>query len=193
MTQKKDLKRRVRERMAKTGERYAAALRQVKAKVESSPEPGLEADSYLLESPLRCQLMASRDVYRRVLADRGARLVARFAEVVNALEGDPAGVLFRRAVRGEPVELQRDVRVAMLNWRERVAERTRYARRLELGLRGVSADGCILAFDHDGQPLVASLSVFPRWTTVSLETAAEFLETREAVELFRGLILPRVG
>jgi len=191
MTQKKDLKRRVRERMAKTGERYAAALRQVKDKV--TPEPELEADSYLLESPLRCQLMVSRDVYRRVLPDRGARLVARFAEVVNALEDDPAGVLFRRVARGEPAEQQRDVRVTMLRWGERVADRTRYARRLELGLRGVSADGCILAFDHDGQTLVASLSVFPRFTTVSLETASEFLETRDELDLLRGLVLLRVG
>lgn len=185
MTQKKDLKRHVRERMAKTGERYAAALRQVKAKVE--PEPELEADSYLLESPLECRLMASRDVYRRVLADGGARLVARFAEVVNALEGDPAGVLFRRAARGEPVDIQRDVRVAMFHWQERVSERTRYARLLELGLRGVSAGGCILSFDFEGQSLVASLSAFPRWTTISFETTAELLETREAMDLLRSL------
>src|SRR5689334_15374199 len=78
MTQKKDLKRRVRERMEKTGERYAAALRQVKAKATAEEEPELEADSYLLKAPIKCQLMASRSVYRRVFADQGARLAARF-------------------------------------------------------------------------------------------------------------------
>src|SRR5262245_10741874 len=143
MTQKKDLKHRVRERMAKTGERYASALRQVKAKVE----PGLEADSYSLKAHaeaagLRCQLMASRVVCRRVRADGGARRAARFAAVVAALEGDPTGVLFRRAASGHRVDPEETGnRFAVVRWRERLSARLRYARRLELGLRGVSADG----------------------------------------------------
>lgn len=187
MTQRKDLKRRVRDRMAKTGERYAAALRQVQAKVE----PELEADSYLLKSPLRCQLVASREVYRRVLPDQGAALAERFAQVVRALEGDPSGVLFRRAAAGELAEPR--PAVAVLRWRERFSERVRYAQRLELGLRGVSADGCILAFEDEGRLVVASLALFSSWTTVNLETAEEFLQAREALDLFRGLPLPRAG
>src|SRR5262249_55225450 len=102
MTQKKDLKRHVRERMAKTGERYATALRQVKAKVEVGPD--LVAASYLLKAPwLKCLVTASREVYRAAWADEGAKLLERFAEVLALLEGDPTAVLFRRVVAGEGV------------------------------------------------------------------------------------------
>jgi hypothetical protein len=189
MTQKKDLKRRVRERMAKTGERYAAALRQVTAKVE----PELEADSYLIKAPFKCQLMASREVYRRVLADQGAGLAARVAEVVKALESDPAGVLFQRAVAGEVPGPRRDPAVLVMRWGERLAERARYVRRLELGLRGVSGDGCILTFDFGGEVVVASLSLWPKWSTISLETREEFLQAREALDFLRSVPIPRVG
>jgi hypothetical protein len=110
--------------------------------------------------------------------------------VVAALEGDPAGVLFQRAAAGQRVDPEADARFAVLRWRERLSERLRYARRLDLGLRGVSTDGCMLAFDYDGRLVVASISAFgfPGAVTVSLDTGGEFLEARD---VFDGA-LPRL-
>jgi hypothetical protein len=194
MTQKKDLKRRVRERMEKTGERYAAALRQVKSKAKVKHEPGLEADQYLLKSPLRCQLVASRTVYRWALADGGRRLSERFAQVVKALDGDPAGVLFQRVIAGQQARPGADVRVMALDFKERLAERLRYARRLDLGLRGVSTDGCMLAFDYDGQLVVASISLFAADPTVTLDSGEELRASRDAMAPFLArLVVPRAG
>lgn len=151
MTAKKDLKRIVRERQAKTGESYTAALAQVRAKgsergerVEQIEVP--EVTALAQQAGLTCRAFAARTACRLASseAERGELLRSVFQhlkEILVVTGADPSMALLRGALLlGKPQVPAKALLSAVFTHRSFVA-------RLRLGVGGVNADGTALAFD----------------------------------------------
>jgi len=153
MTAKRDLKKRVRERQAKTGESYTTAREHVLAGREApEPEPAREPMSVLElvdltpaaeRLGLRCRASIFPDLAKRV---DGATVLARLRAALLATEGDPATALLRGVLlRGEPPPP-----VTMLSG-EFLEETRRFVKRVRAGLGGPSKGGRMLALQVDGK------------------------------------------
>ncbi len=142
MTAKRDLKRRVRERQARTGESYMTALRHVR---EQRPPafPVIEMDDLTAAGAalgLRCQIAADPRLRGRI---EPARALARLRDVLIATAEDPALELMRAVVlRGES-----PVRPMGL---ELIMESRRFLARVRAGVGGVGAGGRMLGLIVDG-------------------------------------------
>jgi hypothetical protein len=188
MTKKRDLKRRVRERQAETGESYTAALHRVRALVdpgasgeadgdgegdgegEAEAEAAVpvlaldELDELAARLGLKCRVSMFPSLRGRI--DPEAALV-RLREVLGATEQDPALDVLRAAVmRGEQRSWTPSV--------QRVQEAQRFVERARAGIGGVSTSGSRIAMQLDGRdgpemviftlwlrPTVGSISVPP--------------------------------
>jgi hypothetical protein len=150
MTAKRDLKRRVRERQAKTGESYVTARRHVVAQAPATQtteaRPVMDVVELLDVSDdagklgLRCPVRMSPK-----LAEHAgqAGVLARLRDVLVSTMGDPAmSLLHEIALRGPAVRRSR---------RRRNFEDVRqFYQRARAGLGGVTDDGTLLSFPVAG-------------------------------------------
>jgi hypothetical protein len=149
MTANRDLKRRVRDRQAHTGESYMTALQRVLAQRPGSIPSAIPTVEFvdlteLAESlNLKCQVVASPALVR--IIDVKPTL-ERFREMLVVTRHDPALALVRSvALRGEHIQFE----VTHASANEGVA----FIRRLQAGLGGVSANGRILALRAVPRPM----------------------------------------
>lgn len=152
MTAKKDLKRRVRERQARTGESYVAARRAVLAEAPA-PEPEAPAAGSINVVELedvseqagalgfKCRISIAHTLAAQVAPEVA---LARLRDVVLATSADPALEPIRAvALRGERVARPGLVREWMTDLQHFVA-------RVRAGVGGVSASGTMLALPVEG-------------------------------------------
>jgi hypothetical protein len=181
MTQKRDLKRRVRERQGRTGESYTTALRHVRgeqldaagdaagdppgaAPPAGAPSAGaipvveLVDMSDLAESlGLTCRVMVMPALIERV--DPAAMLV-QLRGVLRATAGDPAFAMLRAAVLlGERPSLAPDALPVSVHISP---DNLRFAARVRAGVGGISSNGRSLAFSVAGRA-ADELVVFGLW------------------------------
>lgn len=170
MTQQKDLKRRIRERMENTGESYTTARAHVLAErpepVTVAPPPPSPVARVIPEdrAPPAIPVVELRDLTQeaaelglrcRVLVATDAlgvdprRSLERLKEVLLATADDPALELMRAAVLWGRVPRP-------LRWE--MAELRQYVIRVRAGIAGPSPGGWMLAFVVDGETLLATLS-----------------------------------
>lgn len=148
MTKKKDLKRRVRERKARTGESYTAALGQIAKKpcIESAPSALGEAraEGFRGDAAVSPKLRAMGDL---------RPLFARLRELLQALDSSACGPLFR----GEAAPLRLPKPADALLERD-------FLSRVRDGERGLGASGRMAALAWNGQVVIAHFSIFPDHT-----------------------------
>lgn len=166
MTDKKDLKRRIRERMAKTGESYTAARQHVIARVPSSapaeptprpaeptPPPAAPNPPFDVVEPLvldeltaslgfRCAVRVFPAFAAQVAP---ARVLITLRDSLLATEGDASTQTVRAvAFRGEPLESSAEVRAGNMDLLRQYLERVR------AGIAGPSPLGTMLALSVEG-------------------------------------------
>lgn len=132
MTRKKDLKKLVRERAAKTGESYTAALahvRKPRVEIEELPDASGEARAAGLE----CNAVVSKPELVK------AALFVRVREMLEAL-----GVPLQRLTPVPPA-----VKLAV--------EARRFLDSVRAGSRGVSRDGSLFALEWDGRVVIGGI------------------------------------
>jgi hypothetical protein len=142
MTKKRDLKRRVRERQARTGESYVTARRHVTAAVEPVEKttiPIVELVDVTAEAAqrgLRCTVMITPELVQRVEAPA---VVERLHAVLAATPDDPTTAIMRdvafAGVTPKRVPRMRDFEALR-----------RFFQRARAGLGGASDNGMHLAF-----------------------------------------------
>lgn len=148
MTEKRDLKRRVRERQARTGESYVTALRQVLGQRESSVPVVELIDVTDIAAPLgiKCRTVMAPSMVGRV--DPTAMLT-RLRDALLTTLRDPDLALMRAVVvAGEQLKPEL----------EPVLDR-RFLARLRAGIGGISESGRVLALSTAGRA-AAELVVF---------------------------------
>jgi hypothetical protein len=159
MTAKRDLKRRVRARQAKTGESYVEARRKVQAQqpgAKGSPVPFVELldlSEAAASAGLRCGVAMLPALAARV---DPARTLVRLREALEATDGDPTTATMRAAgLRGEqpaaPLRLVRDY----------LGESRRFLVRARAGIGGTSAGGRMLALQVGAEMVVCILHLAP--------------------------------
>lgn len=161
MTDQKDLKRRVRERMTKTGESYTTARRRVLAQgLTSSPLVAIEPVDFTAEAhrlELRCQVRVFPGLLARV---DGTRLLERVRDALRATEGEEATQLLREAAfRGQlPPEP---------SWRTTrgIEELQIFLKLAVAGIGGIGAGGFLLALQIDDVTVLCHLTASPDRTT----------------------------
>ena len=157
MTAKRDLKKRVRDRQAKTGESYTAARRHVIAGAEPAPaakvsEPIavdalVDISATAAKVGLRCQVLITE-----ALADAfdPERILLELRLVLLTTMRDPTPDLFRA------VALHGDNTAAPLG-RARDPRQVQFLARLRAGASSISTDGRAVGFHIDGVAIVCSL------------------------------------
>lgn len=144
MTAKRDLKRRVRERQARTGESYVTARRQVLTQREVEDAPGsIDVDEAIDVTEaahalgLNCRVL----IYERLARDVDAvRVLSVLRDVLDATKHDPAMDVIRGVVAGKVAKAPR-----------RPFQDREFLVRVRAGLTGVSADGRVLALHVEGR------------------------------------------
>ena len=149
MTKKKGLKRLVRERQAKTGERYSTALVHVRGK-EKSPIPFEEchdASSWAAREGLHCRAVVSEKLWQAEEAagapdDRFHLIFGKLRAILVASRSDPSfGDVCAALLEGKKT------RVAVPNAVREVADSRRFLEQTRAGVRGFSSSGRMIAFD----------------------------------------------
>jgi hypothetical protein len=177
MTFRRDLKRRIRERQERTGERYTTA----RAHVLGSPDDG--------PGSLVIELQDVSDIARalglrcvtRVTPDLRSHAEALLGQLLQILRGPTAGLepMRRVALEGEPERSTGSTVLLMTHIRA-------FVEQLRQGLRGPGPGGRLLAFEAalDGQsrPVIAQL--LPRYRQEAILAISRFGE--QAI-LFEGL------
>lgn len=148
MTAKKHLKQRVRERQEKTGERYSTALAHIRGQapaVEQQVQP--EVTEWAKIEGLHCTAFVTEPLWNseRASADRAAWFRAAFARLRSlllAVEGAPGThALCSAILRGEPKT------VSIPHTIQEVVEARRFMAEVRAGVRGVSRNGRLVAWD----------------------------------------------
>ncbi|MFT3693732.1 MAG: hypothetical protein QM831_11365 [Kofleriaceae bacterium] len=153
MTAKRDLKRRVRDRQAKTGESYTAALRHVRAAEAEPTTTPISVDALVdittaaTDIGLRCKVLVSEALAARVPP---ARLMVGLREVLLATGRDPAmhvlcAIGFHGDASSVPTSRSIDPR------------QTQFLAQLRAGVGGIAASGRALGFHLDGTAIVCSV------------------------------------
>jgi hypothetical protein len=158
MTAKRDLKRLVRERQARTGESYVTARRHVLAHAarqlpEAEPDPGerrsaipvVEMISFTAHA--KALGMTCRVAVASTLAQQTdpVRVLERVRELLLATEDDPGTRVLRAAVlRGEMPVIEASARPGWIEAGQR------FVSRALAGIGGVSENGNMLAFNVAG-------------------------------------------
>jgi len=142
MTKKKDLKKRVRERKAKTGESYTAALLHVRGPRKGGPliREAPDATAEAVAEGLRCTAIVSAAL--RALPDLRP-LFARLREMLEALDADACGALLRGEAAPPRIPVIADV-----------PEARRFLASVRAGSRGLSRDGRLFALSWQGRTVV---------------------------------------
>ncbi len=164
MTAKKDLKRRVRERQAKTGESYTSALAHIRSKATRTnvelPECH-DVTPWAELAGLHCKAVVSDELWRAEgsLGAPGERFRAvfeRLRALLLAMQGEPSGAelgaVILRGERGKG---------GIPNAMHEVMESRRFMEQVRSGVRGVSQNGRLVAFDVPrGEAQVTLVGVF---------------------------------
>jgi len=158
MTAKKDLKRRVRERQARTGESYTAARAQVVSQREDLPPPSDEsrkaisviemvnATDEAAKLGFKCDVLMSPSVVARVPA---ARVLERVRDALLATESDVELLPMRAlALRG----LSRRAR-SRRSW----DELRRFFQRCRVGIGGTTEAGDMMAIQIDALLVIVQI------------------------------------
>src|ERR1043166_7333389 len=138
MTAKRDLKRRARERQAKTGESYMAALHQVRDQRPSAVPVVELVDVTEVAAALgiKCVVRVEPRLAERIDA---AAVLRQLCNALLATTGNPAFELMRSAVlRGD-----------WPPYRQEYYETWRFMDRLRAGIGGISEGGTLLALTVD--------------------------------------------
>jgi hypothetical protein len=148
MTRHRDLKRRARDRQARTGESYVTALRQVRAARPPDTVPVLPPDPPapamdVIEMIELTEIAAALGLHGQISMEPG---------LLGQIYVGEALAQFRRALHQPELALMRAV---LLNGEDRsapidFAELRRFRRRLDRRLPGVSDGGAIAALHVDG-------------------------------------------
>jgi len=148
MTERKDLKRRVRDRQDRTGESYMTALRHVRDGRQPVPVVEmLDVTEIAAQLGFACRVKMSPD-----LADLASEALTRFATLLRTTARDPAFARMRDAVLF-------GVNVPCLT---RPAIDHAFADRVHAGLGGVSASGSGVALVVHDVMVVFTLYVVPQ-------------------------------
>jgi hypothetical protein len=154
MTQQRDLKRRVRDRQAQTGEAYMTALRQVQAQ-KSPAFPVVElVDLTEIGAAIgfKCRIVMAPGLAEQIDA---AGALARLRDVLLTRDRDGSLETFRAVVlRGERRQFSL-TQGTFYDARELI-------QRARAGLGGVSEGGRLLAMQVDGKP-GATMVLFTLW------------------------------
>ena len=172
MTAKKDLKRRVRERQAQTGESYVTARRHVVAQSpdsEHAPSVPLQAEPKgpvihvdemhdITEAAAklgwRCRVTITQSLLDRANA---AHVLDKIRALLAATTSDPAMERFRTVLlKGERVPLPKIPRGF---WMEQMRA---FLTRAHAGIGGISEQGDCLALVIDGTMVLAHIGYWPR-------------------------------
>ncbi len=179
MTAKRDLKRRARDRQARTGESYVTALRQVLAQKPAghAVEVVEMLDVTDVGRPLgvACRAVVTPTLARRVAP---ARLLGELVKVLDATAGDPLLELLRAVIRAG------ERRVAD-NSRELV-DALAFVRRAQAGIGGLSAGGRWLALRVDDVMVLYRLQL----TSELVAAAREPLLVVGALDELELIMLP---
>ena len=153
MTAKRDLKRRVRERAARTGESYMAARAHVVGEQADSKPSVIEVEEMIdvaaeaEQLGFKCRVVTTSTLARRV--DWRA-VLERLRDALVATDGDPTTDALRAvALRGErPLVPKR----TLDQWR---GDLSRFLKRARAGIGGTSDIGNMIALHVDGATIVA--------------------------------------
>ena len=152
MTSKRDLKKRVRERQARTGERYTAARQQVLSKRARPSLTVVELRDLSAEAArlgFRCKV----GIYPELAARLDTRaLLARIRDALRATDQDPVMEPLRAAVLGGPTAQVRERSIPLLlagTYQAYSAEG--FVARAAAGIGGVSEGGTMLALPAAGR------------------------------------------
>jgi hypothetical protein len=158
MTKKKDLKRRVRARQAKTGESYTSALAHIREpRIPEAPDATKEA----LAEGLSCTAVVTPEL--RAMGDLRP-LFARVREVLAALGSPACGPLLRGDASPRRMPTAKDV-----------LEAQRFLAAVRRGERGLSRDGRLLAFEWRGHVIVGAI-----WLYISRRPLLQFSRMGDA-------------
>lgn len=137
MTSKRDLKRLVRERQKRTGERYTTALGHMKGKPSAiSVVEMVDLGEDAARLGIKCRILMTPDLPREC----GVAALEQLRDALHATQDDPSTRHFRAVAlagerrppeRGSPTEL--------------FAEGQRFMKRVRAGIGGVSEAGSMLA------------------------------------------------
>jgi hypothetical protein len=183
MTRQRDLKDRIRARMAKTGEAYMTARRHVLADREDSVEPPfdfiepVDVTDQAAALGLRCRALMFPRLAERIGAEVA---LGRLRDALTATDDDPATALMRAVVlRGElPPPLRQEVKSF-----EALAA---FIRRVRAGIGGASPGGGMLALLAGDALMLCVVSKTPR------DEPVVFLQLGDEVIGQRNLsLLPR--
>jgi hypothetical protein len=172
MTRRRDLKRRVRDRLAQTGESYMTALRHVRAlrdPLPTEPPPAGPEPISVVELIDITELGATLGMKCPIrlvpaLAERidVAATLRQLVAVLAATEHDPALSAMRSVVlRGEPP-------VATSHT---IQDGLRFVARVRAGIGGISEGGHMLAFSVSGRS-GSELIVFVLWPSLQPRSAS---------------------
>jgi len=184
MTAKKDLKRRVRERQAKTGESYTAARAQIVDEPEEkeSAIPVVElvdATDEATKLGLQCDVLVEPNLARRIAP---ARILERLRDALIATEDDPQTKLLRGVIlRGEaPVGRGRPP-----DWWD---EMKRFFARARVGIGGTSDGGTLLALQVDDVMVIVQTGHVPH---IQRERRRVYITTPDSHMISNAMIVPR--
>jgi hypothetical protein len=137
MTAKRDLKKRVRERQERTGERYTTALQHVRRRKPKVPVIELrELTAEAAALGIQCRVFVFPGLAERLGAET---LLRRLRDAMVATDGDPATRLMHAVVmKGERPLIAWGSPRALL-------ESERFLARVRAGLGGVSESGTMMA------------------------------------------------
>jgi hypothetical protein len=148
MTSKKSLKERVRERQAKTGERYTTALMQVRATAPPTVEEALHEVTRAAQlEGFTCRAFASDELWRAESSlgapeERFRGVLARLRALLLALDaGDAGASLAGLLLRGEASSR------AMPNHVQELVAARQFLSKARAGVRGVSANARLVVLD----------------------------------------------
>jgi hypothetical protein len=193
MTAKKDFKRRVRERQAKTGESYTAARANVLAHadtIDEEPRANPIAVVELVDATeeahglgLKCAVLVSPDLAARIPP---LRMLERLRDALLATEADPQMHLMRAALfRGEPPK--REPRSVRIRWDD-VA---RFYDRARVGIGGLADAGDMLALQVDDTMVIVQLGHVPHMVPIPRPQLRVFLTTVDAYRIEGGVLYTR--
>jgi hypothetical protein len=195
MTDQRDLKRRVRERMAKTGESYTAARKHIldrgtdEPRAVDAPAPAMEVVEPvdLTESAaqlgFKCRVKMFPALAARISTVGALR---QLRDALLATEGDPSTQQLRASVlRGEVPPRQ--------TWRmgESHDDLVRFVRRAMAGLGGVSPKGTMLALHVESEIVLCILTSHrasgstEAWPLLWIHSVKESLGTLKVAGLLR--------
>lgn len=148
MTQQRDFKRRVRDRMAKTGESFTAARAQLLAQRDRPPAIAVVEPRDVTGEAITLGLSCT------VLATDGfdaPRALRQLRDVLFQIDSDDLDLMRAAVLRGERPRLQRPQW-----WMEQLRE---FVERARAGIGGVAPFGFALAYVVDGVMVIALLSL----------------------------------